>query len=121
MPPGPTARLCVDVANNEWVESGDFIAGPFALYRASWAGGPPKTVWFPAHQSRFQSTPVTVSATPLGASGDSRIFAAQRPGFSRLFFRNEPRPVVMMLPAAGQWMLVATVGTNWGCFIVTLA
>jgi hypothetical protein len=116
---GPGDRRCVDVANYEWIRSGEFIGGPFALYRASWAA-PPKFVWVAAHQPRLERLQVKVFATPLDAPDDARVYATYR-ALPRLTMRKRPIQGFVFLPRPGRWMLVTTAGANWGCFILTLA
>ena len=116
---GSAARECVEIGDAYFVRAGEFIAGPFALYRQSWSGGM-KLAWFPAHQSRFRRAQVTIRAARLDAPGDARVYLTAALGLEKVFFGREPLTGWAVLPG-GRWLLVATSDTNWGCFILTLA
>ena len=117
--PGSAERQCVDIGDAYFVRSGEFIAGPFALYRQSWGGGM-KLVWFPAHQSRFRRAQVTIRAARLDASSDARVYLTAALGIENLFFGKQPLSGWAVLPG-GRWLLIATSDTSWGCFVLTLA
>lgn len=125
--PGTGARNCVDVERQrpisaqDGVRSGEFLAGPFVIYADMWRQDPEhasKLWWIPLHTGKMPG--LTVRAVLLDDPTVQRVFTAAIVGYSdrggEAFYPSE-----VVLPVAGRWMLVATAGPDWGCFIVTLA
>src|SRR5206468_2688572 len=103
------------------------IGGNLGGYQAARARHPAKVWWAPVHQSdkmpplrlrgRNLTTPrdtlrLTISKVVLSVAGsDPR---SQPPG-TRYFF-----PSLLTFPRPGRWLLVATTGPSWGCFLLTV-
>lgn len=124
--PGTGARNCVDVERQRptsaqnGVRSGEFVAGPFVIYANMWRQNPEnarKLWWVPLHTGKVPS--LTVRAVALDDLTVQRTFVATTVGYSDR--REAFYPSEVVLPVVGRWMLIATAGPNWGCFIVTLA
>jgi hypothetical protein len=131
-PYGSSARHCVDVGTNHEVRSGEFVAGPFDLFpdmrlkALEWGRNGGK-LWFiprhipPRYPPPADSASLLVRATRLDRSADSRerswsIWSrslGSKPPV--LFFATNPP-----LTSSGRWMVVATAGPNWGCFVLEL-
>jgi len=57
--------------------------------------------------------PLVVKATRLDAAAAGRVYGVD--------ILNAPRyPSGVFLPEAGRWMMVATAGDAWGCFVVAV-
>ena len=118
-----TERRCM-VTGAQAVQSGDFTAGPFASYNDFWRQGYGKLWWHPSEMG--STVPVlTVHATRLDQEAESRVFEASEiawpsgPGASAAT-STRFYPTGIRLPSVGRWMLIATAGNNWGCFIHTI-
>ncbi len=86
-------------------------AGPASTrYRRS--PGP----YLPPHADLSTVLPLVVRAVRLDSSAASLVFESARLARgipdSTLFY-----PTSFELPTFGSWMLIATVGRNWGCFL----
>ncbi len=117
---GSSERKCVDVAGLNEVRSGEFIVGPVSFYSNLWHQGLAKFYWVPVHTTWVSPPPLTVRAARLDAPTEQVVFAqgnVVRPTgmFTGLFYASAFR-----LPSEGRWLLVASAGGNWGCFIYTL-
>jgi hypothetical protein len=124
--PGTGARSCVDVERQrpasaqDGVRSGEFLAGPFVIYADMWRQNPEnasKLWWVPLHTGTMPG--LTVRAVLLDDPTVQRVFTAAIVGHNDRG-REAFYPSGVVLPSAGRWMLVATAGPDWGCFIVTL-
>jgi hypothetical protein len=131
---GTAERRCVVAAAyvayttsmpNGSLRSGDFIVrGEFS--KASWDGFQAvkgyKVVWLPLHGSSLQKPPLVVRAARIGNGADSVRFRveglAYSPGPSGRLYGY---PSEVSLPSAGQWVIVATAGNDWGCFVLDVA
>lgn len=125
---GSSDRKCVEVGTSETVRSGDFVAGNFAYYPRIYRQGLGKLFWIPAHWPELTSSgwpqkgdmPLTVRVTRLDTTALSQTYNyttwAKPVGTAGDLFV----PSGLRLPEPGKWMLVATAGPNWGCFIYEL-
>ncbi|MDX2260088.1 MAG: hypothetical protein SFU84_00145 [Gemmatimonadales bacterium] len=110
--------------NSQAVRSGDFIAGPFETYNDVWKQGYGKLWWHPSEMTPKPPL-LVVQATRLDEQAESRVFES-----SDIAWPSGPKeseatslkfyPTGIRLPSLGRWMLVATAGNNWGCFIHTI-
>ena len=119
MAPGSNERKCVSVDGFNAARSGDFVAGAFSGYDQAWRTGYGKVWWQPANATRDHAPPLIVRATRLGQGDATRVFEfpdiTVPVGSNMLFY-----PSGTHVPTTGQWMLVATAGPNWGCFLLTV-
>jgi hypothetical protein len=110
---GPAAsnRRCVDANATENPESGDFAAGGFALYSATWHQGQGKLAFKPTTQL---ASPLVVTMTSLDRS--------EAPVEARIeqHSANGSYASVVTLPHPGDWMIVPRSGSAWGCFLYSL-
>ena len=116
---GTSARRCVDAGTE--VRSGEFVVRGLQLYNVIWHQGASKLVWVPQYASWTSPVPLTVRATRLDGDNDQVVF--QQPYLSHLGASTMDLmyPSGFRLPSVGRWMLVATAGPNWGCFVLTLS
>jgi hypothetical protein len=107
-------------------ESGRFtIGGMLSGQYASRAGQAGKIWWRPAH-ANDRMPPLVVRGRNLTTLRDTIRFSSatiawqSAPGQpTQAANRQYFFPSRLALPTAGRWLLVATSGANWGCFIVT--
>ena len=117
---GTRERRCVETDSNA-VRSGDFVAGPFAYYNDIWRSGQGKLWWHPSEM--IPKPPLLiVQVTRLDQEGESRVFES-----SDIAWPSGPEatsikfyPTGFRLPSVGRWMMVATAGNSWGCFVHTI-
>ncbi len=120
---GSHERRCVDTERGA-MRSGDFVAGPFDLYNGVWRQGYGKLWWHP-NEMPPEAPVLVVQAIRLDEPADGLVFEAKQvagqsgpteSGATGTRFY----PTGIRLPTVGRWMLVATAGNNWGCFILTV-
>jgi hypothetical protein len=76
-----------------------------------------KIWWTPLHFASVMPA-LVVSGRKLGVPSDTLQFLSSRIAWnsdSEYFF-----PSGFRIPSAGRWLLVASSGPNWGCFILTV-
>jgi hypothetical protein len=119
--PGSTADQCVRVGYHRNVRSGGFLAGNFAadeqLFTATQQQAQQYTAvkiyWVPLHVGHMPE--LVVQATLLSGRAHTRAYQRQiAAGGGKVFY-----PSAVPIPVPGTWKLVATAGSNKGCFIVT--
>ena len=130
---GTSERRCVvpppDSLLGDTLRSGDFIVrgsigrrtGPMghSLGRAR------KLLWEPLHNPYVYPTRsgLLVRAVRLGHSSDTLRLAvahAAYPGI-KMKYTEAGYPSGFNFPSPGEWLMVATSGTDWGCFLLTIA
>jgi hypothetical protein len=107
-------RHCVDASGAANARSGDFLAGPFRDYPTFWYQGTGK-LW-------FRPTTVVAGETLLvrARSLDKRqtVHGYRLTTIAETFpIQRQFYPSHIHLPSAGPWLLIATVGQSWGCFL----
>jgi hypothetical protein len=120
---GTNQRRCVDVNGINIVRSGDFIAGPFASYSEEWRGGYGKIWWKPSFVGEPHAT-LSVTAARLDTIAVGRVFEQSDLAYPTDEWRKRVGaqfyPSGFRVPSTGRWLLVASAGGNWGCFILTV-
>lgn len=115
---GTSPRRCVDATNAVSPQSGEFAVGGFGLYDATWHQGQGKLVWKAAHPVKDQ--PLLVRALsldgPTTPPADFRVLDVTGSTADNTVVYSSP----VRLPRAGNWLLIAAAGNNWGCFLYTL-
>ena len=119
--PGSAERTCVEVgedAADQGIRSGEFVAGNLGSFTKHWgtAAETGKVWWKPLHTLDISESGLTVRATLLDDPAITRVYHNDGIGYGSGRFY----PSLISLPRHGRWMLVATSGPDWGCFIVTL-
>ncbi|HEX8229636.1 MAG TPA: hypothetical protein VF826_10035 [Chloroflexia bacterium] len=118
--PGTAQRTCVDVAKDDIVRSGEFIAGNFQLFIEQWRPNlterEGKIWWIPLHQDQMPGLTVKlIRFEDLTTIFQVRNFPTVGSTGVGSFY-----PSGVPLPSAGRWRLVATSGPDWGCFDVAV-
>lgn len=122
---GSPERRCQNVPAGEpfppnSVRSGNFIIrlAPLPLRAARGA----KILWLPLHNPYEYPSTLLLRAARLGSPGDSLRVAvphwaweAKRPK------RESGFPSTIALPRPGQWLVVATASSDWGCFVLPVS
>jgi hypothetical protein len=112
---GTSERRCVsDSLPDLSLRSGDFIVRG----RVFEAGVEHKVLWIPLHGSAL-SKPLVVRAARVDSAADSVRLRVG--GLARSLFRAGPLygyPSLVSLPSGGRWLVVATAGGDWGCFVL---
>ncbi len=120
-------RVCVEAFEMGPARSGEFtIGGNLAGTSAMIAGHTGKVWWAPLHHAR-NMPPLVVRGRSV-TTGDTVRFASANvawpvgPGLVRVpeAERKYFFPSGITIPTAGRWLLIATSGPNWGCFILTV-
>ena len=131
---GSAERRCVVAAAynsytsapNGSLRSGDFIVRG-GLLDASWGGFHAvkeyKVIWVPLHGSALRTPPLVIRAARVGNPADSVRFRVEGLTHSGA---DRPPPLYgyrsdVSFPSAGQWVIVATAGNDWGCFVLDVA
>lgn len=110
-------RRCIDGSRQETGVSGEFTAGPLSWYADNWRAGSVKIWWRPLH-ARGADT-LVVHATRLDSLAvfdfRSTNLVSPVPADGKRFYATD-----MRLPSAGSWLMTASAGTNWGCFLLEI-
>jgi hypothetical protein len=119
---GSAVRKCVAGVGLGPVRSGEFVIG--GEVTGTRAGREAKIWWSPFHHA-LDMPPLVVEGRSLSAPPDSFRFESANVAFPgnprdgpvpeaerRYFF-----PTGITIPRPGLWLLIATSGPNWGCFI----
>ena len=124
---GTSERRCVAVPPDAPTPGGSLRSGDFiirsGLLSSVWpqANGNYKVLWLPLHTPPDIRATLLLRATRIGQPADSirtRIPAAGIPGApsSAAGF-----PSGVSFPEAGEWVVVATTGSDWGCFLFRIS
>jgi hypothetical protein len=127
---GTAERRCVVAAAyhlytsapNGSLRSGDFIVrGQFvdADRGRFQAAKEHKVLWVPLHGPSLLKPPLVIRAARVGNPADSvrfRIESLVHGPPSLYGYISE-----VSFPSAGQWVIVATAGNDWGCFVLDVA
>jgi hypothetical protein len=122
---GTADRRCVSDTAYGAYPNGSLRSGDFIL-RGGW-GGPlgfqagkrRKVGWVPLHGSPSHKPPLVIRAARIGNPADSVRFSIE----GLVHDGRQPEPLYAYvsdapLPTAGQWLVVATAGSDWGCFVL---
>ncbi len=113
---GTSDRKCVETSGHNILRSGEFVAANFASLPTSeeiqrWGWN--KLVWIRLHPAANDSESLVVRAKRLGQPVQSIAFRYPVPHSTAI----TAFPTIVPLFDRGRWMLVATSGSDWGCFV----
>jgi hypothetical protein len=77
-----------------------------------------KVLWLPLHPRTNGPAPLSIRAVRLGQSSDSLRLTIAGLAHSRT---EVGYPSTVSFPSAGEWLVVTTAGTDWGCFLLSVA
>jgi hypothetical protein len=113
---GTSERRCVsDSLPDLSLRSGDFIVRG----RVFLPGVKHKVLWIPLHGSPLSKPPLVIRAARIESPADSvrlRVEGLARGGSYAAPLYGYPSEV--LFPIAGRWLVVATAGGDWGCFVL---
>ena len=122
------ARVCVVGSESGPATSGEFTIGGNLAGSASLRAGRAGKIWWAPRHHAADMPPLLVRGRNLTTPTDSVRFTTANiawpvvpgaapvpPGERKHFFPSGPT-----LPSAGRWLVIATSGSNWGCFILTV-
>lgn len=123
---GSADRKCVEVRGRGPARSGEFIiGGELGTDPPIYAGIAVKIWWAPLHNSRTME-PLSVVGERLSSPMQMRLtletvaFPVQPGQRIAEADREYFYPGDTVIPDAGRWLLVASSGDNWGCFIMNV-
>jgi hypothetical protein len=125
---GRSDRVCVEIGSANIVRSGEFYAGPFVLYAENWHQFTEwsKLWWQPAHKPEpVKPFELTVRIALLDdAVPETYFYRSESHTASKKELAAIPDtpffPSAIRLPHPGRWLMVPSMGSNWGCVIFTL-
>src|ERR1051325_11099445 len=125
---GSENRKCVVGYEMGPIRSGEFvIGGQLSGPRAMMHGRQGKVWWAPLHHAA-EMPPLVVRGRNLENPSDTVRFTSSNiawpvtPGGPRVQESDREYffPSGITIPTAGRWLLVATSGADWGCFILSV-
>jgi hypothetical protein len=111
-------RKCVETKGSDVARSGEWVAGPFEQHPNIWHQSLGKIWWVPLHKGAGVSSTLVVRATRLDGPAPKLAYEVEER--TRSENGDEFFPSGIRVPTVGRWMLVATNGPNWGCFLMDL-
>lgn len=125
---GSAERKCVtppstdDSVRNGSLRSGEFIVrsrlvGPSGLRENRGH----KILWMPLHNPIEYPDTLLIRAARVGHPTDSFRKVVSHAAYSPGSKTNSGFPSDVRFPTAGKWLVVATAGNDWGCFLLTVA
>ncbi|MDB4874270.1 MAG: hypothetical protein JWM41_716 [Gemmatimonadetes bacterium] len=114
------ASTTVDRRATGSLRSGDIIVrGGLINTHEMKAGEKDKLLWIPLHAPSSGRLPLVLRAARIDHPADSLRLTvaglAHGPGPSGRMYGY---PSLVSFPKSGQWLVVATAGDDWGCFVV---
>jgi hypothetical protein len=118
---GTGARRCTppsmgsDSAPTGALRSGEFaVRTRFTVHNGFRANEKTKALWLPLHPRTTNPTPLLIRAVRVGHISDTLRQAVSGLARSRAEFGY---PSTLSFPVPGEWLVVATAGADWGCFV----
>ena len=121
-------RVCVTGHDVGPAVSGEFrIGGNLAGSSSMHAGRPGKVWWAPLHYAA-DMPPLVVRGRSLTTPSDTVRFTSSKIGWQGMPGARSVPPAMrkyffpsgITIPRSGRWLVIATSGPNWGCFILTV-
>ncbi|HXT15022.1 MAG TPA: hypothetical protein VN706_05295 [Gemmatimonadaceae bacterium] len=123
---GTSDRRCVDSRNADDRQATGSLRSGEMIVRGRWndstglhAGKEDKFLWLPLHGSADLKAPLVIRADRVGEPADSlrlTIAHVARGGGHMYGY-----PSLVSFPTPGRWLVVATAGSDWGCFILDVS
>jgi hypothetical protein len=123
---GSPDRRCVEGTEKGPVRSGEFVIGGQLGGSAAMSAGRVGKIWWAPLNHSMTMPPLEVRGRSLISFSETLRFTTERIAWP--VTRGAPRPTEaereyffpsgITVPVSGRWLLIATSGENWGCFIV---
>jgi hypothetical protein len=127
---GTEKRKCVAPPADIDVSSGSLRSGDFIVRGYfSGEGGPRakhdrKFLWTPLHNPYVyeQSTGLLIRGARIGHAADTLRKSIAHAAYPSLKLRRSDAafPSLLRFPVAGEWLVVASTESDWGCFLLTV-
>jgi hypothetical protein len=120
---GTSARRCVSPPSEDSLVAGSLRSGDLiarARFTGRWgirSGKGLKVLWLPLHAVTDAEQPLLIRAARVGSPSDSVRETIARAVHSH---GADGYPSILTFPHSGEWLVVATTGPDWGCFLVTV-
>ena len=130
---GTAERKCVVPPADDFPPGGSLRSGEFILHGQFGRTGPMgnvigrarKLMWEPLHNPYVYPTRtgLLVRGVRLGHPSDTLRLAVARAAYpgTKQKYTEAAYPSGFHFRSAGQWLMVATSGSDWGCFLLTIA
>jgi len=123
---GSAERKCISPSRDGPIRNGSLRSGEFII-RTTF-GGPwglrqnrdHKILWMPLHNPYEYRDTLVIRAARIGDAADSLRKVISNWAWSPGLKTNSGFPSLVRFPTAGDWLVVATAGNDWGCFVLTI-
>jgi hypothetical protein len=118
---GTNKRQCViappdDSLTGGFLRSGDMILRTHFSDRGGiHSGKPHKILWLPLHSASSGQQPLLIRAARINHSSDSIRRVIPMPTHSHGAYGY---PSSITFPASGEWLVLVSTDTDWGCFVM---
>lgn len=80
-----------------------------------------KILWVPLHNPSDYHDTLLIRALRLDDSADSLRQQIHASGYSPGNKQESGFPSLVSFPSAGEWLVIATAGPDWSCFLLTVS
>jgi hypothetical protein len=121
---GTSMRRCVTPPPDDSLVGGALRSGDIVVrtrFTGPWgfkSGHGQKVLWLPLHTASTSEYPLLIRAARLGNPSDSLRKTITWVAHSHGTYGY---PSSVEFPAAGEWIVVTTAGSDWGCFLISVA
>jgi hypothetical protein len=123
---GTSDRRCVAADEADDLKASGSLRSGEVIVRGHWmdpaglrAGEEHKFLWLPLHGSGEMRAPLVIRAHHLGEPADSVRLMVARIAHGGGYVYGYPS--LVSFPSSGRWLVVATAGEDWGCFVLDVA
>jgi len=123
---GTSDRRCVAADEAEDRQATGSLRSGEVIVRGRWmdpvglrAGEEHKFLWMPLDGSAEMRAPLVIRAHHLGDPADSLRLTRDHITHGGGYMWGYPS--LVSFPSAGRWLVVATAGDDWGCFVLDVA
>jgi hypothetical protein len=124
---GSADRKCISPSRDGPIRNGSLRSGEFII-RTTFAGPwglrenrDHKILWIPLHNPYEYRDTLVIRAARIGDAADSLREMVPDWAWSPGSKTNSFFPSLVRFPAVGEWLVVATAGNDWGCFVLRVA
>jgi len=84
------------------------------------AGRESKILWQPLHNPFEYPDTLLIRAVRIDSPADSLRLSIPNWGYSPGAKQESAFPSTVQFPTSGSWLVIATAGSDWGCFVLTV-